>query len=144
MASRKKSRRAVPAKRPKRVLMAPAPPDGELRPVTTALDAVGLVRAMIDEDLARVRDGKGLDGKKLSPTQHRLLRGQLVGFVERLGKLTGETLQMPESKVVRLPAFVRLVEAIRGALEPWPAAMVAVGEALKRAESGQAAEGTGT
>lgn len=118
--------RAVPAKKAK--------------PVVSASDAISLVRAMIDEDLARVRLGKGLDGKALSPTQHRLLRGQLVGFVERLGKLTGETLQMPESKVVRLPAFVRLVDVMKRALEPWPEAMVAVAEAFRRAESGEAAE----
>lgn len=138
-ASRKsKKHRAIPARKSKRRVMAPVPPDRELRPVAaTAADAVGLVRQVIDEDLGRVREGKGLDGKALSPTQHRLLRGQLVGFVERLGKLTGETLQMPESKVVRLPAFQRLVEVMKRALEPWPPAMVAVAEALRRAEAGE-------
>jgi hypothetical protein len=140
-AGRKKTKhRAVPARKSRRQVYVPTPPDGQVRPVSSAADAVGLVRQVIDEDLGRVRQGKGLDGRALSPTQHRLLRGQLVGFVERLGKLTGETLQIPESKLVRLPAFQRLAEVIKRALEPWPPAMVAVAEALRRAETGEQQE----
>lgn len=109
-------------------------------------DLVQIVRDMLVEDLDRCTKGTGLDGEPLSPTQHRLLRGQIVNYLERLGKLTGDTLQIPEWKIVKLPAFRRVVASMRTALEPWPEAMFAIADVLDRAERGETAatERTGT
>jgi transcriptional regulator with XRE-family HTH domain len=48
-----------------------------------------------------------------------------------LGRLTGETLSIDEARIVRLPAWRRIEEALILALTPWPEALRAAGEALE-------------
>lgn len=127
MTSRKRTKhRAIPAK--------------ESRPVVSALDAVALVRETLVEERARLQ---GKEGDELTPTQRRMLLSSLVGYAERLGKITGETLQIPESKIVKLPAFRRVVGEMTAALAQYPEAAAALVATLQRLERG-AAEGTGT
>jgi hypothetical protein len=56
--------------------------------------------------------------------------------LERVGRVTGDGLTMPESKIVKLPAFRRVVADVVKVLERWPDALVAVGETLARLEAG--------
>jgi hypothetical protein len=49
-----------------------------------------------------------------------------------LGKITGETQTIDESRIVRLPAFQRVSAHLVKALTPWPEAMHAVGVELQR------------
>src|SRR5262249_3323193 len=49
-----------------------------------------------------------------------------------LGKLTGETLSIDEARIVRLPAWRRIEQALVRALTPWPDALRAAGEELSR------------
>ena len=55
-----------------------------------------------------------------------------TAILQYLGKLTGETQEMSEARIVRLPAWRRIQSAIEHALARWPEAMNAVGEELQR------------
>jgi transcriptional regulator with XRE-family HTH domain len=48
-----------------------------------------------------------------------------------LGRLTGHSLDISETRIVRTPQFGRVMARIEEALNPWPEAMRAVAEALK-------------
>lgn len=52
--------------------------------------------------------------------------------LERLGKLTGQTQEINEAKILRLPAFARIEEVLIRTLSEWPAALQKVGEELQR------------
>lgn len=131
---RKRPSRAVPAKRPK-VPSIPPPV------VTTAASGVALLQELVSQDIEALRTGKDKHGKRMTPTALRLMQRSTVTNLRELGELTGESSAMPESKVVRLPAFRRVVTEMVTALERWPEALVAVGETLARLERGEAAQG---
>ncbi len=118
--------------RPRRAIPADAS-----RPITVAAGAETLAQLVRDE-LAKLAKAKGTATHR----QNQIKR--CVATLKMLGELTGETLQMPESKVVKLPAFRRLVDVVTRALDPWPEAMVAVRDAIERAAGGGAAEKAGT
>jgi hypothetical protein len=94
----------------------------------------GLVRKELDKLVA----GGG------SPTQRQNQIKRCVSTIKLLGELTGETLT--ERQLVKHPRMALVRDAIVRALEPWPEALQAVGEALQRLERGEGpAEGkTGT
>jgi len=50
--------------------------------------------------------------------------------MKRLGYITGETLEIPPSKLRRLPMWRRMEDLIVHTLEPWPDAMRALAEAF--------------
>lgn len=52
--------------------------------------------------------------------------------LERLGKLTGQTQEVNEAKILRLPAWSRIQEALIRVLADWPDALRKVGEELQR------------
>lgn len=52
--------------------------------------------------------------------------------LERLGKLTGQTQEVNEAKILRLPAWARIQEALLRVLADWPDALRKVGEELQR------------
>lgn len=71
-------------------------------------------------------------------TTRREKLAELKGAIEATGllaKLTGESQEMSEARLIRLPVMRRLVEQLLKALEPWPDAMRAAGEALKGGSS---------
>jgi len=49
-----------------------------------------------------------------------------------LGRMTGESQDMPEQRIVKFPAVRRVLDVVVAACAPWPAAQTAVLEALKR------------
>lgn len=57
-----------------------------------------------------------------------------IAATERLAKLT-EGASISQTKLLRMPAMRRLIEQISKALEPWPDAMRAVGEALRKSDN---------
>jgi transcriptional regulator with XRE-family HTH domain len=69
-----------------------------------------------------------------TPYERAKVQKSLVGTIAELGKLTGESLLIDETKIIRLPRFRRIMAIISKALEPWPDAMRAVGEALAELE----------
>lgn len=132
--TRKRPHRAVPAKRPK---VPPAPPPV----VTSAASGVALLQELVAQDIHALQTGKDKHGKRMTPTALRLLQRETMKTLKEIGELTGESSSMPEAKVVRLPAFRRVVTEVVTALERWPEALVAVGETLARLERGEAAQG---
>jgi transcriptional regulator with XRE-family HTH domain len=68
-------------------------------------------------------------GNLSTSTAIALSRTRLRALAE-LGKITGETLTIDESKILRLPAWRRIEDAIAKALEPWPDAARALARAL--------------
>lgn len=58
--------------------------------------------------------------------------GATLGLLYRM---TGGAADIPESKILKLPSWQRVERAIVEALEPWPEALRAVGEALKGLDS---------
>jgi transcriptional regulator with XRE-family HTH domain len=76
-------------------------------------------------------------------TTRREKLAELKGAIEATGllaKLTGESQEMSEARLIRLPVMRRLVEQLLKALEPWPDAMRAAGEALKGSSSNDDAD----
>jgi hypothetical protein len=100
------------------------------------MGAVRLLQELIAEDIVSIRSGKDRNGKRLTPTAHRLLQRSALAQVRELAKLTGEADAMPDSKIVKLPGFRRIVEDIVRALGPYPDAMAAVAAELERIERG--------
>lgn len=131
--TRKRPRRAVPAKKPK------APPPASVPPpaIATALDAVTLLRECIAEDIVAIRSGKDRHGKKLTPTAHRLLQRSALAQVRQLAELTGEADTMSDAKILKLPGFRRVTDEVVRALSPFPEAMAAVVATLERIERGE-------
>jgi transcriptional regulator with XRE-family HTH domain len=64
--------------------------------------------------------------------------GQLnaaIAATGQLAKLTGEASEISDARLIRLPVMRRMLERLLKALEPWPDAMRAAGEALKGGSS---------
>jgi len=70
----------------------------------------------------------------LSPVDRAKAFGSMAKALNDLKKLTGETLT--EREIVRHPRFRIVVDVVVRALEPWPEALQAVGEALQALERG--------
>jgi transcriptional regulator with XRE-family HTH domain len=67
-----------------------------------------------------------------TPAEFSKFCRSITPALTHLGRLTGETLSIDESRIVRLPAWRRIEEALVRALAPWPDAMRAAGEELRR------------
>lgn len=106
--------------------------DGSVRAKAARLDR--LVRSMLDvidqeQAKAMVEGGEKptvglIERFRLATDAHKLL--------DKLGRLTGETQQISESRLLRLPAMRRILDRVTGALKPYPAALAAVGAALEQ------------
>lgn len=114
-------------------------PASKSAPMFSAASFAAQVRETITDLHERLASDDGAD-----PVERRKTISVITREIERLSKLTGETLDFPESKIVRMPAFVRLMREVGEALQGHPDALAAVVEALKRAEVGQLEERTGT
>ncbi len=66
----------------------------------------------------------------LTSVERFRLQSECQKLLDKLGRLTGESQVIGESRLVRLPAFRRAVDEIVRALRPWPAAQVAAADAL--------------
>ena len=130
-------------RRHSRAARARAVPADRSQPLPSVLEDAEALTAMVRAEIA--------DLSAMKPTKSMTTRTQRQNQIKRcadilrkLGEVTGESLRIPESKIVRLPAFRRVVDEIVRALEPWPEAMASVGQALDRIERGEAADRTGT
>jgi transcriptional regulator with XRE-family HTH domain len=68
--------------------------------------------------------------ESLTAVERFRLQSECQKLLDKLGRLTGESQVIGESRLVRLPAFRRAVDEIVRALRPWPAAQVAAADAL--------------
>jgi len=95
----------------------------------TKLDAEGRLRAQLQR-LDEIR-GAALSDAAMPPQTRLRLEATETRCIELLSKLTGEGQEISEARILRTPAWRRLQDAIVDALQPFPAAAVAVSRALK-------------
>lgn len=102
-----------------------------------AVVATPVARNGDDETLERLRrvldrDLGALESDLTSTPQERgKVLASLTSTRAQIGRMTGDSQAISESKILRLPAWRRIEAALLAALTPWPAAMRAAGEALK-------------
>ena len=96
----------------------------------TVASGADVLASLVRKELDALVAGDG------SATQRQNQIKRCVSTLKLLGELTGETLT--ERQLVKHPRMVVVRDAIVRALEPWPEALQAVGEALQRLEEGKA------
>ena len=104
-----------------------------------AVAGVGAVDARwrLEQQLARldrIRAEGEAAGGDLPPQARLRLEATETRCIELLGRMAGDASEMSEAKVVRTPAWRRLSERIRVALEPYPDAAMAVARAVEEIE----------
>jgi hypothetical protein len=115
---RRRPKKAIPAEHPK-------------PPAETGVRArAARLLIIVDRDIDRLSDPKS----KLNELQRYRMQQSLANLLTQLGKLTGEGLEIPDSKLVKLPGFRRVAEKLIAALSPWPDALRAAGQALTEIE----------
>lgn len=74
-------------------------------------------------------DGEGMAG--LAPMERSKVASSAAATLEKLGRITGEVLQISEARLLRTPAWRRIEGTIVTALQPYPEALQAVAVALQ-------------
>lgn len=70
----------------------------------------------------------------LTPDERAKVYDKLARTLTTVAKITGAATDMPESKILKLPALRRVLDEILTALAPWPEAIRACAEAIARLE----------
>jgi transcriptional regulator with XRE-family HTH domain len=104
----------------------PAPPR---RPPDQIIDVRSRALRM-QRDLDGLLDQLELDASA-TPHERAKVLASAATVITALGKLTGEAQDVGESKIVKLPAFRRIVERFLDSLRPWPDAGRAVADSLE-------------
>ena len=110
---------AVPAR-------APVGPTPVVHVALTVADQAQRLHGLVN----RLVDAIETDGS-LSPLEALRYAREGHQLLDRLGRLTGESLLVAETRIVRLPAFRNIADRIVGALRKWPDAQVAVADELE-------------
>jgi hypothetical protein len=92
-------------------------------------DTASNMLAQIQRELAAV----GCD-PVLTPDGRAKVYDRLARTLTVVAKITGEATDMPESKILKLPALRRVLDEVLTALAPWPEAIRACAEAIARLE----------
>lgn len=103
----------------------PAPPDPQ--PVDDRSVRAEAQRLM---DQVRALRTRVANDASATPSEQAKVYAAAAQTLTLLGKMTGETLVVTESRILRLPAWRRIEDQLVEILTPWPAAMRAVGDAL--------------
>lgn len=122
----------APARSRERPSTPPPPAPGEPAP-PPALEEGSSVRAKalrLGRMVQELLDGIANDTFAL-PLERAKVMASAASTLTLLGKLSGETQEISEQRILRLPAWRRIEDVIAAALDPWPEAMRAVGEALR-------------
>lgn len=99
----------------------PPPPAKAVAAISVRARATALDQ-MVHKLMADVAKGEPALRARVAQSAARTL--------EILGKITGETREMPEERVLRLPAWRKIQDRLVEVLSPFPEALRAVGEAL--------------
>ncbi len=103
------------------------PPSPPTNPAETVQEIAARMRSVIQQDLARLEDRS----VRLSESDRRNNLKACTVALKGLAEVTGELREIPDSKLIKLPGFRRVLERLGIALTPWPEAVHAVGIALK-------------
>lgn len=106
---------------------APLPPSPDTAPPPTSARAEA---ALLIAQVRQLRVSVLTDADA-TPHERAKVLSSCAQTLTVAGKLTGETLEVPESSVLRLPAWSRIRGALVTTLEPWPDAARAVAVALR-------------
>lgn len=109
----------------------PGAPPEEPGPVPTASSMAEQLGRFCQARLVALETNAGLSELDRGRAAERLSLA-----LTRLGQLTGETLDLPESKLVRMPRLKAIFATVIDALTPWPQALAAMADAVKRLETG--------
>lgn len=110
---------------------APAAPDEALDDKSVRARAERLQR-MLDAQLGQLeRDTQA------TPLERAKVMSSVAATLKVLGAITGEAQEIGESRILRLPAWRRIEDALIEALRPWPEAARAAAETLR--EMGESA-----
>lgn len=88
--------------------------------------------AIVDRDISLLEEPRGKS--QLTELERYRITQSLCSMVTQLAKITGEGADMPDSKLVKLPGFQRIIERLAKALKRWPDAMRAVAGELDAIE----------
>lgn len=94
-------------------------------------------RGRLEQQLARldrIRAEGEAPGGDLPPQARLRLEATETRCIELLGRMAGDASEISEAKIVRTPAWRRLSERVRAALEPYPDAAMAVARAVEEIE----------
>lgn len=119
-----------PAGHPKPVVVVEAVAADASPAVGGSYDAEQRLRAQLTR-LDKLRADGEREDADLPPQARLRLEVTMLRCTEALARFTGEGQEIGESRIVRLPAWRRIQDAIVVALRPWPDAAVAVMKALK-------------
>lgn len=114
-------------KRARRAVKVRLPEDAAPVELPSATNAADRVREMIEDQIRRLNDPK----QRITEAARVKALGGLVNAVAMLGRITGETLEITDAKLLKLPAFRRMQDVLVRALKPYPEAMRAAGAALQ-------------
>lgn len=115
-------------KAPKKIIVKPA------APARTGPDDVrDLAGTMLDQ-IRREMAAVSCD-PVLTPDMRAKTYARLAHSLASAAKFTGEAGDVPESKLLKLPAMRRVFDAVLAALAPWPDALRACADALDQLEA---------
>lgn len=114
--------------KPKRRASESAPALTEIKDDAVRAQALGMLQTV--RDLQREIQ----DDEDIYPEKKAKVLASCAATLASLGRLTGESMTLSESQIVRHPQFRRIVASLWDALAPWPDAFAAAVEALRRFE----------
>ncbi|HEX8795466.1 MAG TPA: hypothetical protein VF765_31165 [Polyangiaceae bacterium] len=122
----KPKRAPAPAAPSSRDATPPASPAPEIT-VTSVREAAARLQQKVHEKLEKIDTDP-----MLMPLEWFKCAASAAAMLNLLGKLTGQTQEVNEGRILRLPAWQRIQDTIITAATPWPDALRAIGEALTR------------
>ena len=99
----------------------PAPPAD----VDNVASQAGELKALVREGIKAVREDRSMP-----PGERFRYLSECQRLLDKLGRITGESLVITETRIVRLPAFRLIVDELVRALDRWPDAQAAVADRL--------------
>lgn len=113
----------------------PPDPISTTAPLRSVDDLVDDMRRVVSKEIADLM----APSKRQTGTQRQTQMQRCLKTLRDIGELTGESSEISEKKIVRLPAFRRVADVLLAAIKPHPAALAAATEALEAFAKGEAA-----
>lgn len=108
----------------------PPPQKAPERPESEWSGPVAVKALRLERMLGELLDGVA-DDPETTPLEKAKVMSSAASTLTALGRLTGEMQDMSEQRILRLPAWRRIQTELIEALQPWPDAMLAVGNRLR-------------
>lgn len=104
---------------------APPPAPATAADVDNIASQATELKALVREGIRAVREDS-----KMPPGERFRYLSECQRLLDQLGRITGESLVITETRIVRLPAFRLIVDELVRALDRWPDAQAAVADRL--------------